>query len=554
MISPEENIALSEREIFDLMKALESDNIDTIKGALLFSSYLDLSQPITVYDRFLGNKAVSIIEILFSNNDLSQDVGFFRLAKFFLDRGAPIPAYRKQKDYSTSEYLKYLSTSKDDLFFALYEDPSIVNLQDEVGKTILHHAASIGLVMGSNSASLIHEHLFQSKLIDFSIQDNEGNTPLHVAALYCDDRVTCDYVFPDFAREAARRNFDFSVLNTQGQAVIHLAAKIHYEHMAFGCRNTVAKLLEAVPDIDVNTLSSSGTSALYYAINRMHFREIDSLLSGGANPCAFARLDRSPISMVQKLIIFFEFLEDLSKVNIDDKNQLNKLCKKHKKNLTKSYIDQHAVLSVDIITFYMDYVDINLQEYAYELAGSNILISFKFYKAIIKALKSLEQRMESIISPKPNEKVSSSSQFWKQSAAQQYNLSDSKPIMALTENLDWIMTRLRDTTLVKIYFQNYCKPQPQSLFSSFHREEPKMITEEKIKSIIKNLKEEAPHKSSRFETSLKELKTIINSIPTPRNDRNKIKHANAVMHKIEWHLQTMKAPREEMGSVSPVKR
>lgn len=554
MTAPEDTITLSERKIFDLMNALESKNINTIKDALLASSYLDLSQPITIHDSLIGTKTMSIIEILLSNNSLAQDVGFFGLAKFFLDRGAPILNYRKQKDSLTSEYLKHLSASKNDLFFALYEDPSIVNLQDEGGKTILHHAASIGLIMGSNSASLIHEQLFQSKLTDFSIQDNEGNTPLHIAALYCDDRVTCDYVFPNFAREAARRNFDFSVLNTQGQAVIHLAAKIHYEHMAFGCRNTVAKLLEAVPDIDVNTLSSSGTSALYYAINRMHLREIDSLLSAGASPVAFARLDRSPISMVQKLIGFFGFLADLSKVNLGDENELNKFCKKHKKYLTKSYIDQHPILSADIITCNMDHVDINLQEYACELAGSDILLSFKFYQATIKSLKRLEQRMDSIISSKPNEKVSSSSQFWKQSAAQQSNSSDSKPIIALTEKIGGIMTRLRDATLVKIYFQNYCKPQPQSLFSSFHREEPKMITEEKIKSIIKNLKEEAPHKSSRFETSLKELKTIINSIPTPRNDRNKIKHANAVMHKIEWHLQTMKAPREEMGSLSPVKR
>ncbi len=95
--------------------------------------------------------------------------------------------------------------------------------------------------------------------------------------------MTCDYVFPYFVREADQRGVDFSVLNNQGQAALHFATRNAYERWPFGHRNTVGRLLEIASEINVNVLSSSGSTALFYAINWLHLKEADSSISISAS-------------------------------------------------------------------------------------------------------------------------------------------------------------------------------------------------------------------------------------------------------------------------------
>lgn len=199
--------------------------------------------------------------------------------------------------------LSELINSESKLQQALEQNPSIVTYQDEDGMFILHHAAQLGLVLGSTSISKIFNVLFQAPSLDFSIKDNRCDTPLHIALRCCYDRVSCQYVFPYFLREASKRNFDFSTLDCQGLAVIHLATQLTYKDPQgiSGRINNIAQIINVVPNIDVNIKSEYGATALYYAISALHFDEAFSLLDLGANS-DFGHPDYDPAKLVDKYI------------------------------------------------------------------------------------------------------------------------------------------------------------------------------------------------------------------------------------------------------------
>ncbi|KTC97715.1 ankyrin repeat domain-containing protein [Legionella erythra] len=196
-----------------------------------------------------------------------------------------------------SDEFDNLVSSPEELKAALDANPNLIKEQDEEGMTLLHHTARIGNVMGSTSASRILDVLFASEDLDFTIKDNDGNTPLHTAAWGCNDRVTCQFVFPLFVTEASKRGFDFATLGQHGQTVLHIATKISYTGN-FGRHNNVENVIGNAENPGINTLSSSGSSALYYAINHLHFDEAYSLLTAGANPLVY-EADRDPFAMLE---------------------------------------------------------------------------------------------------------------------------------------------------------------------------------------------------------------------------------------------------------------
>ncbi|MDX1838599.1 hypothetical protein DIZ81_11575 [Legionella taurinensis] len=197
-----------------------------------------------------------------------------------------------------SEQFSSLVHSAEALKAALESNPNLINEQDEDGLTLLHHAAQIGNYMGSTSASKILDVLFANENLDFTIKDKAGNTAVHVAAWCCEDRVTCQYVFPSFVTEAAKRGFDFATLSQQGQTVLHIATRTSYTSRT-GRINNVDNVINNAANPGINALSSSGSTALYYAINHLHFDEAYSLLAAGANPLVYGS-DRDPFAMVDE--------------------------------------------------------------------------------------------------------------------------------------------------------------------------------------------------------------------------------------------------------------
>lgn len=383
-------------------ESVASKNIDKMKAALLevwrspdrksVISAINLMELVTINDFSGKEQLVPIVEVLLRSNTLGQHAEFFAIATELLHKGAPMPKEHSSRENfsSISDYLEHLANDAHDLFIALYNDPSIVNLQGDDGKTILHHAAKLGLIMGSNSAALIHDQLFNAPLTDFTIQDEDGNTPVHIAALYCDDRVTCDYVFPNFARTAAKRGFDFSVLNHQGQAVIHIATRNAYEFGASGRRNTVARLLDIAPDININVLSSSGATALYYAINWRRLDEADCLLAAGADPSIFGSPDRDPVNMVQQHIDTQN--RYLSLIQASRSNERGVLTDENKAFLTEIYkVNYQREPDSDELAFFAD-------SFLSQMKGN-----LKNIQTEIETLKSLKQRLQTSIVTKQQE-------------------------------------------------------------------------------------------------------------------------------------------------------
>jgi|GEM_PF-6463845 FOG: Ankyrin repeat len=203
------------------------------------------------------------------------------------------------------DVLKKIVFSAELLKSTLKTNPQVVNEQDENGNTLLHHAALIGRKRGSWSAGEILNVLFTSPHLDFTVKNNDGNTPLHVAALSCDERTTCQFVFPALVKEASNRGFDFSILGGKsGQTVLHIATRTSYTDPrgVFGRINNVKNVLDNASQPGLDTLSTSGSTAFYYAINFCHFAEAKSLLEAGANPILFGSEQRNPVSMLEEHI------------------------------------------------------------------------------------------------------------------------------------------------------------------------------------------------------------------------------------------------------------
>ena len=244
------------------------------------------------------------IDRLISKNCLAQDAENFDIADKLLAEGVALPKERRQRNSfaNISEYLHHLAFNVRDLYIALRSDPEIINKQDELGKTILHCVAELGLRMGSNSGSLILYLLFNADpKANFSIKDNDGNTPVHIAAALCNDLVTCRFVFPNFVQHAAEDGFNFSILNNEGHAVIHLAALLGY--VGYPLRyNTITELLSNSFQIDIDVLSSAGCTAFFYAINNNRLVEAHTLLDAGADPLLFGNSDGDPLKMVDEFI------------------------------------------------------------------------------------------------------------------------------------------------------------------------------------------------------------------------------------------------------------
>ena len=235
--------------------------------------------------------------------------------------------YRPEKSYaSKGEFFKYLARSCKDLYLFLRAHPDRVNEQDDDGMTILHHAASIGAMMGSNSASLIHQLLFEVPGIDFSIKDLNGNTAVHLAGYFSYDRVTCRYIFPNYVRKAAALGFDFTTRGSQGLTVLHYAALNAYECDMQGRDQNLSTILailieHPIPNLAavMNALSDSGSTALYYSLSRLAFSEVQKLLDAGADPLLCGTSERSPLARIRTFIT--DIVTAKTELNPDDDQQ-----------------------------------------------------------------------------------------------------------------------------------------------------------------------------------------------------------------------------------------
>ncbi len=283
-------------------QALKDKNLHQLKN-LLKLKFIPDNIHATIDFESADHTPLTIVDILLRDNTFSDDIICFKIITKLLLQGAKLPEpFMDEKNFSNIEdYFIYLVRNNHDLFIALQKKPLIILEKDEKQQTLLHHAARIGHDMDSMGASLIHYLLFNSPHINFNLEDQNGNTPLHVAALNCNEPTTCKYVFPNLLKTAFIAEFDFKTLNKQGQTILHIAARTTFENI-----NNVEQVINCVPNIPLNTLSSSGSTALYYALNHLRLKEARTLLDNNADPKIFGAdsegQDRNPITMIDQHI------------------------------------------------------------------------------------------------------------------------------------------------------------------------------------------------------------------------------------------------------------
>lgn len=192
----------------------------------------------------------------------------------------------------------------DELKRALQNDERIINGQDELGMTLLHHAASLGSTSNSLFVTSILDELFSQKNINLSIQDNTHNTALHTAAWLSTDVVTFKYILPYLVQKAHQHSFDFSMLGHRHASVLHIAAIISYSEQDVLQSHNLETILSNTSRCNLNTLSGFGKTALADALNLNlpdFFIKSNYLLDMGADPMAGIK-GRRPVDLIPKMI------------------------------------------------------------------------------------------------------------------------------------------------------------------------------------------------------------------------------------------------------------
>lgn len=255
------------------------------------------------------------------------------------------------RELSQAEPEKIVSAITD--FSTKYQGANLVNEQDQLGRILAHYVAERGLTRKYFSA--IQEVLFTHGS-DFSIQDNNGDTPMHVMASNSEERAS-SYMFRDYIDHAARTHFDFSLLNNAGLSVLHLASISQYVNRTMGLvmseDKNVAYILNAAQAnnlvINLDVLSRSGSTALYYLINHQRYDEANLLLDAGADPSLYGSKDRDPLEMINIPISALEPI--LSLVNAYKNQKMEKFVvdfiRNNKKLLVSLYQERYSVKSND---------------------------------------------------------------------------------------------------------------------------------------------------------------------------------------------------------------
>lgn len=208
---------------------------------------------------------------------------------------------------SKANFFSHLTSNRKDLYTHLRTHPELVNDRDEQGMTLLHHAASTGLELNPNGTAVILQLLFNAPGIDFNIRDSNGDTPVHLAARIATQAVTAVHVFPNYIRKAAELGFDFSAKGEGGLTVLHWAARHICITPISGRRiSNVMPLLQImtqsqIPNLNgvLDALDGSGSTALFYCVQRFLLNEARALLLAGADPQLSGSPERSPLAQLK---------------------------------------------------------------------------------------------------------------------------------------------------------------------------------------------------------------------------------------------------------------
>ncbi|MBA2653095.1 MAG: ankyrin repeat domain-containing protein [Tatlockia sp.] len=166
----------------------------------------------------------------------------------------------------------------------LNEYPEYIELSDNNGRTLLHHLA----IESHNLSTIELEdklNLLVEKGFDFNKKTDLGDTAAHIVALRGVFQIINLHHFRFFISSAVDNDFNMNILGAKGKTVLQIASSLRYKnHRFFDPISNVQTLLECIPNLNLDRLSASGATALFYAIKACRLDEATILLNAGADP------------------------------------------------------------------------------------------------------------------------------------------------------------------------------------------------------------------------------------------------------------------------------
>jgi hypothetical protein len=84
--------------------------------------------------------------------------------------------------------------------------------------------------------------------------------------------------------------------------VIHIISRTFFRSQNGIPDIPLKKLINLVPNLDLNVLSKSGSTAFYYCLNWVNLNGAKFLIDKGANPRLYKKKNRNPIKLINEYI------------------------------------------------------------------------------------------------------------------------------------------------------------------------------------------------------------------------------------------------------------
>ncbi|MBA2709729.1 MAG: ankyrin repeat domain-containing protein [Tatlockia sp.] len=180
--------------------------------------------------------------------------------------------------------------------------PEYLKLRDKKGWTLLHHLA--------HESNNLYANDFKNKLfllgekgIDFNVKANCGDTATHIITLRCTFQKTNLTHFPLFISVATQKGFNFNIRGQLGLTVLQIASSLRYKNFQFfNPISNVQTLLESIPNLDLDPMSASGGTALFFAIQSGNLSEAKILLNAGADPFVYDNPELKPLALIERCL------------------------------------------------------------------------------------------------------------------------------------------------------------------------------------------------------------------------------------------------------------
>lgn len=211
------------------------------------------------------------------------------------------------ESFKPEELFKILSSDSVKLYYYLRKYHEKINEQDKEGNTILHHVVSNLCFNGKTTTYEFFDVIFSTKGLNMDIQNKNGMTVLHLCGYLCQNNLKdAHIIIHELIKNAVDLKTNFELLDNHGQSLIHYISRSYKTSSIFQI-----SLLPHVIDIikehfDINVLSSSGSTALFYSLNHCLLDSAEALIEAGADVKKYGNSERKPINQINEYLKRFK--------------------------------------------------------------------------------------------------------------------------------------------------------------------------------------------------------------------------------------------------------